>query len=56
MIRVAHEAALDVSVSERLIATPAEAEAARLPGSPTVRVRGLDVEIAARGQTDFGLG
>ena len=42
-------------LSERRIASAAEAERARFLGSPSVRVNGLDVEPGADERTDFGL-
>jgi hypothetical protein len=36
--------------------TPEAARALRFPGSPTVRVRGRDVQPEAEERTDYGLG
>jgi len=50
------EAGIPVVVSEVEIRTKAEAEAWNFPGSPTVRVNGVDVEPEARAVTHFGFG
>jgi hypothetical protein len=54
--RVAVEAGVLAQLSERVLATVEEAEAARMPGSPTVRIGGRDVEPDAEALQDFGLG
>lgn len=43
-------------VDEVEVRTTADAEAWQFPGSPTVRVNGLDVEPEARGLQHFGVG
>jgi hypothetical protein len=54
--RAASEAGVHVAVSEKVVTTQAEAEALRMPGSPTVRIGGRDVEPDAEAVQDFGLG
>jgi hypothetical protein len=54
--RVAEEAGVIVALTERVAATQEEARALRMPGSPTVRVAGQDVEPEAEAREDFGLG
>jgi hypothetical protein len=54
--RVAEEAGVVVALTERVVATEEEARALRMPGSPTVRVAGRDVEPEAEAREDFGLG
>lgn len=44
------------AVNETEVRTPSEAEGLRFPGSPTVRVNGVDVEPGARGMLHFGVG
>lgn len=45
-----------IALEERVVGTPEEARELRVPGSPTVRVAGRDVEPAADTREDFGLG
>jgi hypothetical protein len=45
-----------ITVKDVIIETPDQAVQQQFPGSPTVRINGLDVEPAAREQTDFGTG
>jgi hypothetical protein len=54
--RAAEEEGVAVALAERVVATWDEARALRMPGSPTVRVAGRDVEQAAEAREDFGLG
>jgi len=56
VLRAAEEAGVSVALTERVVATADEARALRMPGSPTVRVEGRDVEPAAAARDDFGLG
>jgi len=54
--RMAEEVGVVVSVSDVVVDTQGTAEALRFAGSPTVRVRGLDVQPEAEGANDYGLG
>jgi len=54
--RVAEEAGAVLELSVTLIDSLDDAEARRFVGSPTVRVRGHDVQTEAEQRTDFGLG
>ena len=54
--RVAEEAGVVVALTERVVGSDDEARALRMPGSPTVRVAGRDVEPGAEALEDFGLG
>ena len=50
------ELGLEAEIREVLVETPAEAQALRFVGSPSVRVDGVDIEPDARTRTDFALG
>jgi hypothetical protein len=54
--RVAEKVGVVVSVRDVVVDTQEAAEALRFAGSPTVRVRGLDVQPEAEEGTDYGLG
>jgi hypothetical protein len=54
--RVVAALGLEVRLSETEVTTAAHAAALRMPGSPTVRVAGHDVEPDAELRDDFGLG
>ncbi len=56
VLRAAEEAGVTVELAERVVETQDEARALRMPGSPTVRVAGRDVEPGAESRDDFGLG
>ncbi len=56
VLRTAEEVGVSVALSERVVADQNEARALRMPGSPTVRVDGRDVEPGAGALEDFGLG
>lgn len=49
------ELGLMAELREVAVETPDDAEALRFIGSPSIRVDGLDIEPAAREQTDFAL-
>ena len=53
---VAEELGAAVTIDETLVDSLDDAEARRFVGSPTVRVRGHDVQTEAEQRTDFGLG
>ncbi len=56
VLRVARAAGLTVELAGTEVVTQDEARERRLPGSPTVRVEGRDVEPGADSRGDFGLG
>jgi hypothetical protein len=48
---------IEVAITETILDDPADAEAGRLRGSPTVLVRGSDIEPQPAGTpADYGLG
>ncbi len=47
---------LEVQIVERIVTTQEEAEELRYLGSPTVQIKGLDIDPKARARTSFGLG
>ena len=56
VLRVAEEQGITVTVSARLVDDAQAARELRFLGSPTVRVRGRDVQPEADERDDFGLG
>ena len=54
--RVRAELGVAIDLRPRLIGDPAEAELARFPGSPTVRVNGLDIEPGPEEHDTVGFG
>jgi hypothetical protein len=54
--RTAEQAGVAAVLIERVVASDEEARALRMPGSPTVRVAGRDVQPGAEAREDFGLG
>ena len=52
---LADELGLQVAIDEVLIETVHEAEEHRCLGSPTIRIRGQDIERDARRQTSYGV-
>lgn len=54
--RAAEDAGVLVSLTERVVASDDDARALRMPGSPTVRIAGRDLEPGADDRDDFGLG
>jgi len=54
--RVAEEVGVVVALTDSIVDTPEAAQARRFLGSPTVLVRGRDVQPEAEERTDFGLG
>lgn len=56
VLRAGEEAGVIVALTERVVETEDEARSLRMPGSPTVRVEGRDVEPGAEAREDFGLG
>jgi len=54
--RVADEVGVAVALTDIVVDSPETADAQRFVGSPTVRVRGHDVQPDAEQRTDYGLG
>ena len=54
--RVAAEAGVAITISERLVGSMEAARELRFLGSPTVRVRGRDVQPEVEEHEDFSLG
>ena len=54
--RVAEEVGVAVTLSETVVDSREAADTLRFVGSPTVRVRGRDVQPEAEARTDYGLG
>ena len=52
---VLDELGLEAEVRGVAVETPAEAEAERFIGSPSVRINGVDIESDVEGRTDFAL-
>jgi hypothetical protein len=52
---IAHGMGISIALEQILVDTPEQAEALAFLGSPTVQVRGRDIEPEARSRTDFGL-
>lgn len=52
---VLRELGIGVELREVAVETADDAEALRFVGSPSIRVNGLDIEPAARVDTDFAL-
>ena len=56
VLRVAEEEGVAVALTETVVATSESAVAQRFVGSPSVRVRGRDVQPEVEARTDYGLG
>ena len=59
MVRIKEVAArlgLDIQIVEVNVTTQEQAEKLRYLGSPTVQIRGLDIDPKARGRTSYVLG
>lgn len=54
--KIIEEEHVDCQVKETLIQSIEEALAAHFPGSPTVRVDGMDVDPGIRLTSNFGMG
>ncbi|MDG6920100.1 MAG: hypothetical protein JRN34_03465 [Nitrososphaerota archaeon] len=52
---VVEQEGLDVRIELVKVDSEKDAQRLRFPGSPTVRVDGVDVDVAARQPSDFGL-
>jgi len=53
---VAEQETIVITISETIVSTDDEARSLRFPGSPTVRVRGRDVQSEVEEVADFSLG
>jgi hypothetical protein len=53
---VGRELGIAVTTNRVLISSPDQAAELRCLGSPTVQINGIDIEPAARGSINFGLG
>ncbi|MCK5195661.1 MAG: hypothetical protein KAQ71_17745 [Desulfobulbaceae bacterium] len=54
--KTVEEEHLDCQVKETLIKSVEEAHAIKFPGSPTVRIGGVDIDPTIRLKSDFGMG
>jgi len=54
--RVAEEVGVAVALSDAVVDSLGAADTLRFVGSPTVRVRGRDVQPEAEARADYGLG
>lgn len=54
--RIAREEGIAVALSQTCVDTADEAVRRRFPGSPSVRVEGVDVQPEAEALEEFGLG
>jgi len=54
--RIAREEGIAVALSQTCVETADEAVRRRFPGSPSVRVEGVDVQPEAEALEEFGLG
>jgi hypothetical protein len=54
--KVGGELGIAVTINRVLISSPDQAAELRCLGSPTVQINGIDIEPAARGSMNFGLG
>jgi len=53
--RIANELGTEVTIDEVKVSTDEQARAERMLGSPTIQVRGLDIDPSARDRTDFAM-
>ena len=52
---VANRLGIDITIEEIIVATEEQAKALNWLGSPTVRIKGLDVDRKARGKTSYAM-
>jgi len=52
---IAKRLGIDITVEEIIVANEEQAKALNWPGSPTVRINGLDVERKAREKTSYAM-
>lgn len=52
---VANRLSIDITIEEIIVATEEQAKALNWLGSPTVRIKGLDVDRKARGKTSYAM-
>ncbi len=53
--QVADRLGIDITIEEVIVANEEQAKALNWPGSPTVRIRGLDIERRARENTSHAM-
>jgi len=53
--QIADRLGVDITVEEIIVADEEQAKALNWPGSPTVRIKGLDVELKARENTSYAM-
>ncbi|HED53445.1 MAG TPA: DUF2703 domain-containing protein [Phycisphaerales bacterium] len=51
----AKEIGVEVAIDEVRVSTDEQAKAERMLGSPTIQVRGIDIDPAARSRTDYAM-
>lgn len=52
---VANKLGIDITIEEIIVATEEQAKALNWLGSPTVRIKGLDVDRTARNKTSYAM-
>lgn len=53
--QVAARLGIDITIEEVIVENEAQAKALNWPGSPTVRIKGLDIDPRARGNTSYAM-
>lgn len=53
---VAAKLGIEITIEEIIVANEEQAKALNWPGSPTVRIKGLDVDRKAREKTSYAMG
>jgi len=53
--QVADRLGIDITIEEVIVANEEQAKALSWPGSPTVRIKGLDIERKAREKTSYAM-
>ena len=46
---------LEITIEEVIVETEEQAKALQWPGSPTVRIKGVDIDPSARGKTAYAM-
>lgn len=52
---VANRLRVDITIEEVIVENEEQAKALNWPGSPTVRIKGLDIDNRARGKTSYAM-
>ena len=55
MKQVASRLGLDITIEEIIVENEEQAKALHWPGSPTVRIKGVDIDPSARGKTSYAM-